>query len=95
MNTPTPTNDQAIAALGVALRAIPSAAAAMIMAVAATAAREFADTDDVSGFDATHDAQLCALTAMRVFPLKDTTLAVHVFGDLARTACNYAYDDQD
>ena len=60
LNTET---DKAIAALSQALRAISPEAAAIIMSVAANAAREFANTKD--GYDATHEAQRLATALMR------------------------------
>jgi len=88
----TDTNNQAITALGEALKTISPSAAALIMAVAARAAWEMADTD--RAISATEEAERLAITLVRTFPFWDTRRAVRVLGEFAEGACEYAYGAQ-
>jgi len=83
--------DKTLAALGSALRAISPASAAIIMAVAARAAWEMADTDQA--VSAAEEAELLAISLMRASPLQNTRRAVQVLGEPAERACDYAHGE--
>ena len=77
-----------MAALTAALHTLPAAEAAMIMSVAANAARDFAAGE--ASMDATHAAQWTATAAMRAAPLADEKWACRVLGEFAERAISWA-----